>query len=81
MVEEDLERDDDDEYLSDMVILCDTYDHYRSIKVEISLSIALEMRSTLKSRRRERKISCRPTFTKDNVISYTLLIIFIELEK
>lgn len=68
MVEEDLERDDDDEYLSDMVIINITY-HYRLIKVRASLLIALEMRSIRRSKRRGRKTSCRRIFCKDNVIS------------
>jgi hypothetical protein len=69
MVEEDLERDDDDEYLSDMVTsLFHLCYYYRLIKVKANLLRVLGMRSILKLRKRGRKTSCKHIFSRDNVI-------------
>jgi hypothetical protein len=69
MVEEDLERDEDDEYLSDMVTkLFHSCNYYRLIKVKANLLRALGMRNILRSRKRGRKTSCKHIYNRDNVI-------------
>ena len=69
MVEEDLERDEDDEYLSDMVIILFIYYYYRLIKARTSLLTALEMKSIQRSRKRGKKISYKCIFSKDKVFT------------
>lgn len=48
MVEEDLERDEDEEYMSDMVIIMLLLIFCRLIKVKPNWSIAFETKNTLR---------------------------------